>query len=356
MLQGLLPVFLALLLELAVQEEDARVNSNDIQYRNPEDKQFKIYWNIPTFQCDSHKLNFTNLAEKYNITQNENDRFRGEDIAILYDPGDFPAILKNGTSTVLRNGGVPQEGNLTLHLEIFAALVEELIPDVEFAGIGIIDFESWRPIFRQNFGTLSPYKDLSISIEKRKHPLWPSSWVEKEATKRFELYARRFMEDTLLLAKYLRPNASWGYYAYPYCFNMSPSNMNRNCPKEVTQENDRTKWLFELSDNLYPSIYLGNLRLTANNKVEMVEGRIKEARRVVQNGTKIIPYFWYKYHDTKQFVSKDDVFNVFTVLSTSVIDGVVLWGSSLDVNTKSKCLHLFQYIDDVLGPLLLNSF
>lgn len=73
--------------------------------------------------------------------------------------------------------------------------------------------------------------------------------------------------------------------------------------------------MFDLSDNFYPSIYLGNLRLSASDKVEMIEGRINEAYRMaerVRNDTyipKIIPYFWYKYHDTKQFVSKASSFH-----------------------------------------------
>lgn len=106
-------------------------------------------------------------------------------------------------------------------------------------GIGIIDFEHWRPVFRQNFGILSDYKNLSISIEKKRHPFWRQSWLEKEATKRFESAAKDFMETTLMVAKALRPHATWGYYAYPYCFNMSPNNMRRQCPKEVLEENDR---------------------------------------------------------------------------------------------------------------------
>ncbi|KAJ8982193.1 hypothetical protein NQ317_013495 [Molorchus minor] len=334
--------FILAIVKLATQDDAGPVSSNDVLQKihtGKENKELKVYWNIPTFQCDYYKLNFSALAKKYKIIQNENDRFRGEDIAILYDPGTFPAILKDGNTNVLRNGGVPQEGNLTLHLGIFEEILEELIPDVEYSGVGIIDFESWRPIFRQNFGTLAPYKDLSISIEKKNHPLWPNFFIEKEATKRFEFYARKFMEETLSLAKYLRPNATWGYYAYPYCFNMSPSNMKRDCPKEVTVENNRIDWLFKLSDDLYPSIYLGNLRLTDSDRVAM-----------------IIPYFWYKYHDTKDFVSKDDLYRIFTVLATSMIDGMVIWGSSNDVNTKTKCLQLYQYVDDVLGPSLVNIF
>lgn len=107
-----------------------------------------------------------------------------------------------------------------------------------FLGIGVIDFESWRPVFRQNFGTLTPYKELSYEIEKQLHPFWPNIFIEKEAQRRFELYGKIFMEETLIYAKQLRPNATWGYYAYPYCFNMSPNNMNTQCPNEVKKEND----------------------------------------------------------------------------------------------------------------------
>lgn len=200
---------------------------------------FKVYWNIPTFQCDYHKLNFTGLAEKYDIIQNEDDRFRGDRIVILYDPGDFPAILRSNSGYFLRNGGLPQEGNLSIHLETFRETVDALIPDEDFSGIGIIDFESWRPIYRQNFGTLEPYKDLSMEVEKQLHPFWSNNQLLKEATRRFELAGRTFMEETLIAAQQLRPNATWGYYAYPYCFNMSPKNMRQECPNEVLKENDR---------------------------------------------------------------------------------------------------------------------
>ncbi|VEN47085.1 unnamed protein product [Callosobruchus maculatus] len=321
-------------------------------------KQTKVYWNIPTFQCDYHKLNFSALAEKYKIVMNKDDRFHGSAINILYDPGNFPAILKNGTKTVLRNGGVPQEGNLTDHLITFEILLQQLIPDESFSGIGIIDFESWRPILRQNFGALSEYKTLSIEVEKRKHPIWTPAWLQKEAKRRFETAAKQFMEETLLVAKLMRPHATWGYYAYPYCFNMSPNNRRGPCPKEAVLENDRLEWLFNLEDNLYPSLYL-SFKDSVNDKVKMVEGRMEESKRIVKNipqHKNIIPYFWYKYHDMKEFVSKEDVFSIFTVLSSYSLDGLVIWGSSSDVNTKGKCIELYHYINEILGPSLVHSF
>lgn len=103
--------------------------------------------------------------------------YRGEKIAILYDPGVFPALLNSITSSSKievnpikpitevshftlnllsvniyfqkRNGGVPQEGNLTKHLQVYRHVVEELVPDENNTGLVIIDFESWRfGIFR----------------------------------------------------------------------------------------------------------------------------------------------------------------------------------------------------------------
>lgn len=71
---------------------------------------------------------------------------------------------------------VPQEGSIEQHLVQYKKHVDQQIPDANNSGIIIIDFESWRPIFRQNFGDLTPYKDLSFKIEKQHHP----DWTEKK--------------------------------------------------------------------------------------------------------------------------------------------------------------------------------
>lgn len=49
--------------------------------------------------CHKHGMKFKELKD-FGIYQNTEDNFRGEKIAILYDPGMFPALLtdKNGKS------------------------------------------------------------------------------------------------------------------------------------------------------------------------------------------------------------------------------------------------------------------
>lgn len=99
-------------------------------------KQFKIIWNVPSFQCHKYGLNFSFLT-KYGIVVNQGDSFRGDQIALLYDPGLFPALLEanKGSDLVKRNGGVPQEGDLAQHLDLFAEQIQnKLIPDKDFSG------------------------------------------------------------------------------------------------------------------------------------------------------------------------------------------------------------------------------
>lgn len=51
--------------------------------------------------------------------------------------GYFPALLKNGSakSYYFRNGGVPQLGDLSQHLQIFQKQMQDLIPDQDYAGM-----------------------------------------------------------------------------------------------------------------------------------------------------------------------------------------------------------------------------
>ncbi|CAD1474545.1 unnamed protein product [Heterotrigona itama] len=356
--------------------------------------------------CHKYGLHFEEVSEKYGILQNTMDNFRGEEIAILYDPGTFPALLKDSNvskmiksknvfakiqrklsrdlspltaivnsifaqhchvcnhrwigerkerNVVMRNGGVPQEGNLTKHLEVFREHLIHQIPDKSFHGVGVIDFESWRPIFRQNWASLQPYKKLSIEIVRREHPFWDNQSVEQEARRQFEKYGRLFMEETLKAAKQIRPYAKWGYYAYPYCYNLTPSQPGPQCDIATQQENDKMSWLFELQDVLLPSVYL-RLSLTSNQRVGLVGGRVKEALRIAKQmmtRKQVLPYYWYKYQDQRDTnLSKDDLEATLKKIMNLGADGLIIWGSSSDINTKQKCVEFREYLNNDLGPIV----
>ncbi|XP_011161185.1 hyaluronidase [Solenopsis invicta] len=318
-------------------------------------RQFDVYWNVPSFMCNQYGVTFDNLKD-FGIRQNAMDKFRGEEIAILYDPGMFPALLTDKTGIVTkRNGGVPQEGDLKNHLAMFRKHLEKQIPDGSFSGIGVIDFESWRPIFRQNWASLEPYKTLSIKLERERHPYWSDGAIKKEAKRRFEKYGRMFMEETLKMAKKLRPKATWGYYGYPYCFNQTPGQPTAHCNRQTMVENDEMSWLFTLEDVHLPSVYLRQ-EIREDNRVGFVKGRVSEALRVAERNPhkqQILPYYWFKYQDRRDnFLSKKDTENAFNTIANLGANGLVIWGSSEDTNTEQKCKDLLQYVRETLGPTI----
>uniref|UniRef100_P49370 Hyaluronidase A n=1 Tax=Vespula vulgaris TaxID=7454 RepID=HUGAA_VESVU len=318
---------------------------------------FNIYWNVPTFMCHQYDLYFDEVTN-FNIKRNSKDDFQGDKIAIFYDPGEFPALLslKDGKYKK-RNGGVPQEGNITIHLQKFIENLDKIYPNRNFSGIGVIDFERWRPIFRQNWGNMKIHKNFSIDLVRNEHPTWNKKMIELEASKRFEKYARFFMEETLKLAKKTRKQADWGYYGYPYCFNMSPNNLVPECDVTAMHENDKMSWLFNNQNVLLPSVYVRQ-ELTPDQRIGLVQGRVKEAVRISNNlkhSPKVLSYWWYVYQDeTNTFLTETDVKKTFQEIVINGGDGIIIWGSSSDVNSLSKCKRLQDYLLTVLGPIAIN--
>ncbi|XP_050423559.1 hyaluronidase-like [Adelges cooleyi] len=336
---------------------DEPIQLNDVY------EDFRVYWNIPTFQCHKYGYNFTEVAE-WGIYQNKGDNFRGDQISLLYDPGLFPALLQGTESSrndyIIRNGGVPHEGNLTKHLQVFTEdVVKRLVPDSKFAGIAVIDFEHWRPMYDENFGSLQSYKDYSMEIERYYHPLWPDSERQKEAARKFEKAAYQFLKRTLEIAKSLRPKAHWGYYGYPFCFNYTPKNNQPNCSPGVIKNNEKTKWLFEESTAIYPSLYYKSEDMSVETRAKFMKGRMMEALRVSKMTSPKKPvyaYTWLKYYDTKQFVEKADLLNSLTIPKRNGATGIIIWGASNDVNNEKKCKSLLNYLNGVLGPTLKTFY
>lgn len=48
--------------------------------------------------------------------------------------------------------------------------IKKLIPDPSYAGLAVIDYEHWRPIYSQNWMGRTLYRTESTLEEKRKNP------------------------------------------------------------------------------------------------------------------------------------------------------------------------------------------
>ena len=63
--------------------------------------------------------------------------------------GVFPTISDSGTKV---NGGVPQNANLSQHLEALSRDVVHWIPDPDWSGNAVLDFEDWTTVWELNTG------------------------------------------------------------------------------------------------------------------------------------------------------------------------------------------------------------
>jgi hyaluronoglucosaminidase len=210
---------------------------------------YSAVWNSPTTQCFEKSLDLS----RFHIVQNRDDAINGGNITLFQKLGQFPVWgILNKT---IVNGGIPQLGNLTLHLDVAKQDIVSLIPDANFTGLAVIDFHSWKPLYQQNFGELEIYKTESRAYTQKRYPNLNGTKLEKQAKMDFDEAARSFLEGTLQLALELRPHGLWGYLGYPYCYGV----LGYYCDDMAVQENMEIQWLFEASGALYPSLFLSAL-------------------------------------------------------------------------------------------------
>lgn len=132
-----------------------------------------------------------------------------------------------------RNGGMPHKGNYAEHIEAFEKFVNEQVKDPNFNGPICNDMESWRPIFDQLWGVMTMYKNATYKDICGTET--PDKACKEKAKKTFEDGAKKFMLETALQSKKIRPKAQWGYYIFPLCF----MEKNGSCSINGQMANDR---------------------------------------------------------------------------------------------------------------------
>ncbi|KIH67313.1 hyaluronoglucosaminidase [Ancylostoma duodenale] len=131
------------------------------------------------------------------------------------------------------------------------------------------------------------------------------SEIEKIAEKDFNNAARNFFIGTIQLGRKLRPHALWGFYGFPYCNYNAGQNGEYECSKPYRDWNDRMMFIFNESNALYPSIYLG-FNATSDQRFRYVQAIIREARRVANKFSPALPIYAYskiEYHPQKEIDS-----------------------------------------------------
>ncbi|XP_028680381.1 hyaluronidase-1-like [Erpetoichthys calabaricus] len=322
---------------------------------------FLMVWNAPTKPCkDIYDVDLD--LSFFDIVLNQNQSFMGSNITIFYEGklGHYPYYT---SEFVAVNGGVPQNASLRDHLSNATVDIQRYIPVSNFTGLAVVDWESWRPIWKRNWDTKKMYWEGSCILVRKQHPEWLPAQVEAKAKEEFENASRAFMERTLQLGRTQRPGGWWGFYGFPECYNYQYNNISENytgaCPDAELKLNDQLVWLWNISSALYPHIYLDHkLKGRGACIQKFVHFRILEAERVAtqvgSSGMPILPYARIAYTYSLDFLSLKDLIHTIGESAALGSAGVVLWGDAHYAQSKEVCESIKDYVDNILGSYVIN--
>lgn len=243
------------------------------------DHPFVAIWNAPTDQCQRLEIPLDTAAFQAVTTP---AAAPGQFLTLFYEDrlGLYPKA--DTVKHKIFQGGVPQSGNLTEHLAKARGQINRYISHDSAPGLAVIDWESWRPLWDQNWGSKRIYQKLSIAHAMQIAPFLSSKQISKLAKNQFQQASRRFMERTVSLGVGERPSRRWGFYLFPDCFNYGweKPGYTGKCSAKTQKQNNQMLWLWERSTALFPSIYLHRSLRNTPMAALYVRNRIQEALRV----------------------------------------------------------------------------
>lgn len=84
-------------------------------------------------------------------------------------------------------------------------MVSAMIPDPNFSGYGIFDWENWRVLYSENDDGLTFNRAYSELLVRKAHPEYNESQVAAAGELAFNAGAKAFFLATLQTAQRLRP-------------------------------------------------------------------------------------------------------------------------------------------------------
>lgn len=295
-------------------------------------------------------------------------RRSGRDLQAEVDFGGAPierdtVILYQHRLGLFPRGGphVPQmyPDYMDRHRAKIAEDLDVLIPDRNFSGFAVIDYECWNLIWewtpngQSNGGPEADDRDTQTDWREfllSKNPDVFRGLSQEEETallkSTYEAAAREFYLVTLRECRRLRPKAKWGFYNYPV-LGLWPRLWDASVPIEcqhltrAQERNDTLQWLWDEVDFIAPEIYARRVAIpfgsgphpsyetTVAGNRRYIEAKIKEGRRIA-NGKPVFGYAWMKYHPTTgPYSYKDlnahDAQLQFEAAFDAGADGVFLW-------------------------------
>lgn len=291
-----------------------------------------LYWSV--HGPEERNINFSGLP----IQRGRSEIFYEQHI------GKFPRIWidrETGRESV-ENEGIPQKTNWNAHLAKVRRDLDARIPDPNWDGTGILDFETWHPNWEMAWN--EPMKEMSRQWVRARFTGLSNAQVEARAHEEFEAAGMDFLLRTLQACKDLRPRATWGFYGYPYAF----------YPANLQQE---FRPLYEAVDAFFPPVYAVNFSVVETQNPGPGQRRVSDyvtrtdrqfaLTRSLAPGKPIYPLVWMRYHDmnttyTGQFLNDLDLANMFRQPWRNGAKAVIFWDVIMDAGDRDEYNAFFS--------------
>lgn len=333
---------------------------------------FRYYWSVTTDWRERARGNPWSDQVRFD------EDVLSRDFVIFYQhlTGNYP---KAGPHLAMR------PGYMEAHLEKLEKDVVSLIPDPEFDGVAILDFEIFRAVWDRTPNRPSKagpealdndfqddWRDYIRSTNPAFDSMSPSE-QEEHLRQTYEAAVRDFFLETLERARALRPHAKWGFYGYPIRF----VDMRREAPRGVisygdgthraSRLNDRLQWMWDAVDVVSPSLYAPRVivapgehicedEYTAAEDWEFMQNMIAESKRVA-GGKPVIPFIGMNYNTPRdclrgQRINDANLYSQVMAPAELGADGAILWG---DINNRADMREWQMMLDRRIMPLMKRA-
>jgi hypothetical protein len=300
--------------------------------------EYQAHWAVTTLMSQTRGVD---LQSQIDLSRTSIKR----DAVIMYESwlGNFPYAGPH----------MAEQGDfMQRHLAKIGRDLTQFIPDPNFSGYAIIDYETWFPAWSRlnNVKSDKPedfrdydFKDDWEDYMKRARPQILAGLAgdarERVLATTYNDACKRFYLATLNECKRLRPKAKWGFYGFPY-----REYYVDYVPFAARWKDANTndlQWMWDAVDVVFPSVYsvkitvdgrqpaAGQPENTPEVNARYMSENVKEAIRVAK-GKPVMAFIHFRYHpcvgkDAGKLVT-DTVLRQFAeVPKQAGAQGIMIW-------------------------------
>ena len=259
-------------------------------------------------------------------------------------------ISHDGTMVSFEHGGVPQACDWPAHLTKLREDIARSIPDPNWDGYAVLDYETWEPVWDLLRNELM--KEESRRLVRERFPQVSAEEVERRAKEEFEAAAIDFLVRTVEACKQERPNAKWGFYGYPY-------------PHQEPYRASHYQPLWDSVTAMYPSIYVTHFGLPAgaypsNPSQRLVSSYMNDIRtkvglaRTIMGNRPVMPFIWMRYHEMNnhyrgQWINDLDLAAIVRTPHSAGANGSIFWDV---VSSQDRVDGYNAFVPERLTPIM----